>query len=55
VVDAGEWDGEGELSSGIIFSFGQPAYQYKVTFMTAGTYNYLCLIHPGMLGSVTVE
>lgn len=55
VVDAGEWDGEGELSSGVIFGFGEPVYQYKVTFTTAGTYNYLCLIHPGMLGSVTVQ
>ena len=55
VIDAGEWDGQGELSSGFILSFGEPTYQYKVTFTTAGTYNYVCLIHPGMLGSVTVE
>ena len=55
LIDAGEWDGEGFLSSGVILSFGDPLYQYKVTFTTAGTYNYLCLIHPGMAGSVTVE
>ena len=55
LIDAGEWDGQGELSSGIILAFGDPAYQYKVTFTKAGTYDYVCLIHPGMLGSVTVE
>jgi plastocyanin len=26
----------------------------KVTFTKAGTYNYICLIHPDMKGSIVV-
>ena len=26
----------------------------RVTFNTAGTYNYICLIHPDMKGSIVV-
>ena len=37
-------------------STGYPAgaMRYSVTFTKAGTYNYLCLLHPRMVGSVVV-
>ena len=43
--DAGVWD------SGIV----QPGGQFSVSFPTAGTYHYHCLIHPGMIGTVVVH
>lgn len=54
LIDAGEWNGEGFLSSGLILSFPPQLFQYRVTFTQAGTYNFQCLIHPDMEGSVTV-
>ncbi len=55
LIDAGNWDGTGFLSSGVVLSFGQPVYQYKLTFTKAGMYNYECLIHPGMGAKVVVS
>jgi plastocyanin len=49
-VDGGTFDGTGFLSSGILFD--QP---FTVVFSTAGTYEYACLIHPEMEGTVTVS
>ncbi len=49
-VEGGTFDGTGFLSSGILFD--QP---FKVTFSTAGTYEYVCLIHPEMEGTITVS
>jgi plastocyanin len=43
--DTGVWD------SGIV----QPGGQFSVSFPTAGTYRYHCLIHPGMIGTVVVH
>jgi plastocyanin len=54
LVDGGTWDGTGFQSSGIFVSFPPPLFQYKLTFSTAGTYTYICLIHPDMEGTVTV-
>lgn len=54
LIDAGEWDGTGFLSSGVMISFPPALAQYKVTFSAAGTYPYNCLIHPDMEGTVTV-
>ncbi|MDP8961108.1 MAG: hypothetical protein M3N32_05770 [Actinomycetota bacterium] len=50
VVDAGEWDGTGFKSSGGFFEGG-----YSLTFTRPGTYNYACLLHPRMVGKVTVR
>jgi plastocyanin len=50
VVDAGEWDGEEFISSGV-FNDGT----YSITFTEPGTYPYACLIHPQMVGAVVVE
>jgi plastocyanin len=49
-VDAGTWDGTGFLSSGIAFGG-----EFTVTFSEPGTYEYVCLIHPEMEGTVNVS
>lgn len=55
VIDAGSYDGSSFLSSGLILSFpGEGVFAYKVTFTTAGTYTYKCLIHDKMEGTVKV-
>ncbi|MGB2696149.1 MAG: hypothetical protein WBD55_13315 [Dehalococcoidia bacterium] len=54
LVDGGTWDGEGFASTGFIEAFEGPV-QYKLTFSKAGTYTYLCLIHPDMEGTIKVE
>jgi len=55
VTDAGTWNGEGFLNSGILLGFGPPgAITWQVTFGTAGSYEYRCLVHPDMEGSITV-
>lgn len=49
-VDAGTWDGTGFLNSGIAFGG-----VFSVTFSEPGTYEYVCLIHPEMEGTVRVS
>lgn len=49
-VDAGAWDGDGFLSSGV-----QYGGTYTVTFTRPGIYPYACLIHPRMVGEVVVR
>lgn len=52
VVDGGTWDGTGFWSSGVLYS---DAYvEYTLRFSAPGTYRYACLIHPPMVGTVTV-
>lgn len=51
-VDAGAWDGQGFHSSGAPFSDAQLVY--SLAFSTPGTYQYLCLVHPDMEGTVKV-
>jgi hypothetical protein len=52
VVDGGTWDGSGFWSSGVLYS---DAYvEYTLRFANPGTYRYACLIHPPMVGTVTV-
>lgn len=50
-VDAGRWDGEGFISSGM----PDGAINWSLTFTKAGTYKYACLIHPRMVGEITVS
>jgi plastocyanin len=45
-------DGTGYRNSGI--PPGTKPYSYKLRFTKAGTFNYLCEIHPGMRGTVKV-
>lgn len=51
-VDGGKWDGKGFVSSGIPLSEAQLVYTR--TFTEAGTYKYICLVHPDMEGTVKV-
>ncbi|MFN2556744.1 MAG: hypothetical protein ABR592_07695 [Nitriliruptorales bacterium] len=50
-IDAGQWDGVGFKSSGPLFHQST----YSLTFTKPGTYNYACLLHPRMVGRVTVR
>ena len=48
-IDAGTWDGTGFFSSGIAFGG-----DFLLGFSEPGSYEYVCLIHPDMEGTVTV-
>lgn len=48
------YDGTGFLNSGIILSFPPQLYSYSATFSTPGSYEYFCLVHPDMTGTVNV-
>lgn len=51
-IDAGSWDGSGFWSSGTVAA--DPYLKYSVTITKPGTYDYACLIHPKMVGTITV-
>ncbi len=50
------YDGMGPISGGLISS-GTPDMPkaHSLSFTKAGTYKYVCLFHPGMEGTVTVQ
>ena len=51
-IDVGRWDGEGGFrSSGAL----DPGETFTVAFTKAGTYSYACVLHPQMVGTVTVK
>jgi plastocyanin len=50
-VDAGEWDGNGFISSGL----PDDDINWSLTFTKPGKYKYACLIHPRMVGEVDVS
>ena len=51
-VDVGKWDGGGGFrSSGAL----DPGETFTVTFTKTGTYAYACVLHPQMVGTVTVK
>ena len=55
VLNGGKFDGTGFYSSGSLLGFGPPGIlKYKLTFTKAGTYQYRCLFHPDMQGTVNV-
>ncbi len=49
----GPYDGTAFVNSGLQ-PLGPNPVTFQVTFARAGEYNYLCVIHPGMTGKVTV-
>ena len=50
-----EYDG-GHANSGIFAAEGTPFEgEYSLTFTKAGTYEYVCMLHPGQKGAVVVE
>jgi plastocyanin len=50
------YDGSAPLSGGVLSSADpQAPKRYAVTFTKAGTYTYLCMFHPGMEGTITVQ
>jgi Plastocyanin len=53
-VDAGSWDGAGLRNSGLFLSFPPQLLAYKMTFSKAGSYPYVCTIHPEMKGTIKV-
>ncbi|MCA9826096.1 MAG: hypothetical protein KC479_11790 [Dehalococcoidia bacterium] len=54
---SGGFDGTGFTNSGIIGKDFPDGTTFEMKFLTAGTYNYICLLHDtqGMVGSITVE
>ena len=52
VVDGGTYDGAGFRSSGLVVGSGDT--QYTLTFPKPGTYEYRCLFHTDMEGTVKV-
>jgi plastocyanin len=53
-VDGGRYDGVGFKNSGTYLGNGDAVLVYTLTFTKAGTYQYKCLIHPDMEGTVKV-
>ncbi|HEX9766690.1 MAG TPA: hypothetical protein VGA36_07980, partial [Nitriliruptorales bacterium] len=53
VVDGGTYDGSGFWSTGVLYSDSH--VEYTLRFSTPGTYEYACLIHPPMVGTVRVN
>jgi plastocyanin len=53
-IDGGSYDGTGFHSSGLVLSFPPALFTYKLTFTKAGTFNYICVVHPDMKGIVNV-
>lgn len=54
VPATGPIDGTNAASSGLQPSGPAPAKPFSVSFAKAGTYKYYCVIHPTMVGTVTV-
>ena len=48
-ADLGSFDGTGFANTGLQFGGG-----FKVTFTKPGTYQYICVVHPDMVGTVKV-
>jgi plastocyanin len=54
ITDGGKYDGSHFISSGL-GGGGGADIGYSLTFTKAGTYQYACLIHPLMVGTVIVH
>jgi plastocyanin len=51
----GNYDGTSYANSGLMGMDPGQAQQFSLTFTQPGTYNYVCLVHPGMKATITVE
>jgi LPXTG-motif cell wall-anchored protein len=51
-VGGPNYDGTGFVGSGVIDAKGKT---FSLTFTKAGTYGYVCVLHPGMAGQVVVQ
>jgi plastocyanin len=51
-VGGPNYDGTGFVGSGLIDAKGK---SFSLTFTKAGTYSYVCVLHPGMAGQVVVQ
>ena len=54
-IDGGSFDGSGLHSSGGVQSFPPSLFSYSVKFTKAGSYQYVCLVHPDMKGTINVS
>jgi plastocyanin len=53
---ASDWDGGSYLNSGFIAPMpGAPTPAFTVRFDNPGTYDYVCVLHEGMVGTIVVE
>jgi len=56
ILDGGTWNGSGFHSSGLMkLDSGANVVGYSLAFSQPGTYQYACLIHPKMVGTVVVK
>jgi plastocyanin len=53
IDDAGTWDGHGFWSTGVVDSNNFAVVSVRIT--KPGTYKFACLIHPPMIGTITVS
>jgi plastocyanin len=54
--DPTNWDGTGYLNSGFLAPrSGEPAPTFTVHFTSPGTFDYVCLLHEGMRGTIVVR
>lgn len=54
--DPTDWDGGSYLNSGFLQPGpNQPTPTFTVRFANPGTYDYVCLLHEGMVGTIVVE
>lgn len=49
------WEGTGFISSGLIFGSPTSTDTYSVTFPKKGSFDYFCILHPLMTGTVVVQ
>jgi plastocyanin len=52
-IDGGSWDGRGFWSSGLM-DYQSSFTKYSLRITKPGTYKFACLIHPPMVGTITI-
>jgi len=52
-IDGGTWDGTGYFSSGLFGGEGNSHYSVRIS--KPGKYQYACLVHPAMVGTLVVK